>query len=201
MLVTLLGVFLAEEAQAYCNPSTGRWLNRDPINELGFKVLARSGGGNRSEEENLFRFVGNNPATWADAKGLSVFDHPGNTGPSLNAAWESCCNNFSGYRTRNQAVARGVRINDETYGGNAYLHCVAACRANKACPGAKKFWDGRETPGTLDGDMDLANNAVGYGIQGDCWQGCADAWRNGSLTCINVHNQLSPCRGNLPPGL
>lgn len=61
MLVTLLGVFLGQKAQAYCNPSTGRWLNRDPINELGFKLMARSGGrGNRSEEENLFRFVGNN---------------------------------------------------------------------------------------------------------------------------------------------
>ena len=183
----------------YYDPSAGRWLNRDPINELGFKLLARSGGGfNRSEEENLFRFVSNNPVNGFDPDGRSLM-FP--TGDLLAGAAENCCNLLSGRRTRNQAVERGVRIGDTTYGGNAYLHCVAACRANKSCTGAKRFWDGRETPGTLDGDMDLANNAVGYGIQGDCWQGCADAWRNGSLTCIDVDGQLSPCRGNLPPGL
>lgn len=158
----------------YLHPNLGRWLNRDPINELGFKLLVRSGGGfNRSEEANLFRFVSNDPISGIDPDGRSLM-FP--TGDLLQGAAENCCNLFSGRRTRNQALERGVRIGDETYGGNAYLHCVAACRANKACSGAKRFWDGRETSGTLDGDMNLANNAVGYGIQGDCWQGCADAW-------------------------
>jgi len=183
----------------FYDPNLQRWPSRDPINELGFKLLARSGGEfNRSEEENLYRFVSNNPMNGFDPDGRSLM-FP--TGDLLAGAAESCCNLLSGWRTENQAVERGVRIGDETYGGNAYLHCVAACRANKACAGAKRFWDGREPPGTLDGDMDLANNAVGYAIQGDCWQGCADAWRNGSLTCIDVHHQLSPCLGNLPPGL
>ena len=37
MLLTalLLGFLLSCEAQAFYNPSTGRWLNRDPIEEAG----------------------------------------------------------------------------------------------------------------------------------------------------------------------
>ena len=39
MLVTLLGVTLSQDAQAFYNSSTGRWLNRDPNGERGGKNL------------------------------------------------------------------------------------------------------------------------------------------------------------------
>jgi hypothetical protein len=52
----LLGVSLGREAQAFYNPSAGRWLNRDPIEET-------SGA-------NLYGFVGNAPSQRIDAKGL-----------------------------------------------------------------------------------------------------------------------------------
>ena len=47
----------------YYNPSTGRWLNRDPIGELG--------------GINLYAFVGNDPATFIDILGLSSDDDEG----------------------------------------------------------------------------------------------------------------------------
>lgn len=54
------------------NPSTGRWLSRDPINEPGFNVLIRSQNPfNVDEEKNLRGFVRNNPANDYDPLGLS----------------------------------------------------------------------------------------------------------------------------------
>ncbi len=41
LTVLLLGVAVAREAQAFYNPSTGRWLNRDPIGEQGGMNLFR----------------------------------------------------------------------------------------------------------------------------------------------------------------
>jgi len=53
----------------YCS-ATGRWPNRDPINELGFKLLTRSRGAfNSGEEKNLYAFVGNNPVSRFDPDG------------------------------------------------------------------------------------------------------------------------------------
>ena len=51
----LLGVSLEREAQAFYNPNTGQWVNRDPIEELG--------------GANLYGFVGNAPSQRIDAKG------------------------------------------------------------------------------------------------------------------------------------
>jgi len=46
------------------------WPNRDPINELGFKLLTRSRGAfNSGEEKNLYAFVGNNPVSRFDPDG------------------------------------------------------------------------------------------------------------------------------------
>jgi hypothetical protein len=41
LLVGLLGALFAQEAQAFYNPSTGRWLSRDPIEERGGLNLYR----------------------------------------------------------------------------------------------------------------------------------------------------------------
>ena len=57
----------------YYNPTTGRWLSRDPIGELGFHTLA----GNRNRrvrDGNLYCFVGNNPLTKFDLLGLTEKD-------------------------------------------------------------------------------------------------------------------------------
>jgi len=52
----LLGVSLGREAQAFYNPSTGRWLNRDPLGQIGGL--------------NLYGYVGNAPVDSFDPFGL-----------------------------------------------------------------------------------------------------------------------------------
>jgi len=52
------------------DPITQRWPNRDPINEIGFKLLTRSRSPfNFGEEKNLYAFVGNNPVNQFDPDG------------------------------------------------------------------------------------------------------------------------------------
>ena len=76
--------------------------------------------------------------------------------------------------------------------GNAFQHCYVACRVLIACGlNGAVSWDGRETPGTPGGDMDLANNRQGYEIgigngtsAEDCWNGCKEKWESGELDCL-----------------
>jgi hypothetical protein len=87
----LLGVLLGPEAQAFYNPSTGRWLSRDPIGEPGFTLLtstqqARTAttsneglftskrANPRLNEENLYGFVLNVPQNRVDPLGLLTFE-------------------------------------------------------------------------------------------------------------------------------
>jgi RHS repeat-associated protein len=57
----------------YYDPSTGRWPNRDPINEPGFNLLISSRGAfNWDEERNLYAFVRNNGVNNVDPLGQSV---------------------------------------------------------------------------------------------------------------------------------
>lgn len=88
-IILFLALLLASQsALAFYDPSTGRWLSRDPIGERGFQVLQRvkvashtsnsSVSGrwiNRDSEsnENRYLFVGNNPVTQIDALGLKIW--------------------------------------------------------------------------------------------------------------------------------
>jgi hypothetical protein len=71
-LVTLLLCVLAVQlpAHAFYNPTTGRWLNRDPIEERG--------------EKNLCGFVGNEPISRSDRLGLVQLQSVGS--PGINDA-------------------------------------------------------------------------------------------------------------------
>jgi len=60
MLIGLLLVSLGQQAQAFYNPSTGRWLSRDPIGEEG--------------GVNLYEFGPNSPITGVDTLGDSWYD-------------------------------------------------------------------------------------------------------------------------------
>jgi len=53
------------------NPSGGRWLNRDPLNDLGFKVwVGNRDGIQPDEEKNLYAFVHNDSVNRLDPFGL-----------------------------------------------------------------------------------------------------------------------------------
>jgi hypothetical protein len=82
----------------------------------------------------------------------------------------------------------GIDGDDEKRGGNAFQHCLAACRTHKVCGWrcAKMFWNGREDGLTLASQMDLANNGVGFscGKEKNCADCCFKAWQNGGLTCL-----------------
>ena len=66
----LLWLAFAPLAQAFYNPSTGRWLSRDPLGERG--------------GANLHGFVDNNPANRFDALGLQALPVPVPPGPPTN---------------------------------------------------------------------------------------------------------------------
>jgi hypothetical protein len=81
-----LVLFLTEQAvHAFYDPSLGRWINRDPIRELGFETLragyARKGKPTRGERDNLYRFVENNSISKWDYLGL---DNPGCDSPATS---------------------------------------------------------------------------------------------------------------------
>ncbi len=54
------------------NPSTGRWLNRDPLGELGFELLRGGNPDMLGDGPNHYPFVQNDPVARFDAQGLTV---------------------------------------------------------------------------------------------------------------------------------
>ena len=90
-LITLLAWLAATPAaHAFYNQSTGRWLNRDPIGELGFETprLKRTRG--FASAGNLYGFVSNNPLNSFDVFGLYEYEWEGNfTEPEKQAIKDS----------------------------------------------------------------------------------------------------------------
>lgn len=80
----------------YYAPSTGRWLNRDPIGERG--------------GINLYQFVGNAPLTWSDPLGLALYAFDGTNNDGERDTWESDSENGP----------TNVKILYDIYGGNRY---------------------------------------------------------------------------------
>lgn len=117
----------------------------------------------------------------------------------------SCCLCGHGVGGYVQAVLKKFGIEgdtDTTEGGNAFQHCIAACRSVKVCGWrcAHRFWDGREDGKTNDSLMDMANNQVGYHCwKKNCAECCFEKWEAGKLTCIEWlpgpkgETRLKPC--------
>lgn len=61
----------------YYNPSTGRWISRDPAEEPGFDLVSEEAEGEPDSQNdgNLFRFVGNSPLNKIDNTGLWPSSH------------------------------------------------------------------------------------------------------------------------------
>src|SRR5262245_7920046 len=70
LLTALLALLYGPNAQAFYNPSTGRWLSRDPIAEPGFALLNTGSKEGFGGDPNLYVFVANNPLIRVDRLGL-----------------------------------------------------------------------------------------------------------------------------------
>jgi hypothetical protein len=68
----------AQIASAFYEPNLGRWINRDPISDVGFQSLraghARAAKPAKRDISELYQFVGNSPVSEWDYLGL---DNPG----------------------------------------------------------------------------------------------------------------------------
>jgi len=190
----------------YYSPQLGRWISRDPLGEAHFLDNWLKGRYGREwiaiwwrAKRPLYLFANNAPQLFVDLLGL---DNPGSGGQNQVCCATSppppgggdedgasiacqCCAGAVGGNVLLQLALEQIDGTDDPGGGNAFRHCLASCQTSRACGRgcSQDFWDGRETPGTPADDQDLANNAVGRGIQGSCWDGCMDAWNNGGLNC------------------
>jgi RHS repeat-associated protein len=67
MLTLLASVQLTS---AFYDPTVQRWINRDPVGEPGFTVLARSTAKTEGDGPNSYLFVNNEPVGRVDPRGL-----------------------------------------------------------------------------------------------------------------------------------
>jgi RHS repeat-associated protein len=70
VLAVLLGLWAAADARAFYNPETGRWLNRDPLGERGFRTATGTSLRTDKREPGLYAFVADNPINRVDSLGL-----------------------------------------------------------------------------------------------------------------------------------
>lgn len=149
----------------------GSWVQRDPVEVSGYL--------------RLYEYCYAQPLVYTDPRGLSPVG-------------QACC--FLCYgpiaaETENKVRRSGASDRNDLDGGNAFLHCVVSCEVHQQCPICDNNWDAREIPIKKIGDrQDLANNAIGRNVSGDCWKGCMTAWEERKLTCQNSDgSQLVPC--------
>ncbi len=75
-LACLLTNITAQPANAFYNAEIGRWANRDPVGELGFRASNALISVRLDGEANPYVFVQNDPLTKLDPDGLFVFVLP-----------------------------------------------------------------------------------------------------------------------------
>lgn len=193
----------------YYYPSTGRWLSRDPIGEKG--------------GANLYGFCQNSPVGHFDPDGKAPLPYIIGGGVIIvggGVCIAVACRLHIGRiqaAANAAAIAQMQRLNpnfdeDDNHPNrepgrpaDALRHCIGACMANQN-PGpclsrtfVRSRIQAREGENTLMDQSDLANNAVGFGVTGNCVQGCLNAAKNGQLQCFEEGDtQLSPC---IIPGL
>ena len=113
--VALTLVFNNDTASAFYDASMGRWINRDPVREMGFEPSKSNSTAMQEGGPNLYAFVDNNPLSNVDPLGLVViWPFPGwNTPPGAACDAYNCSPTL-------KAICNG--------GGNdAWANCVRGC--------------------------------------------------------------------------
>ena len=191
----LLFLLSVQCASAFYDPSLQRWMNRDPINDVG---VTRAGSQNLITDKmprreagrstHLFEFVHNSPTReidffglfggWGSSGGLGV---PGSDATSLLNRSPTCIGEiaaavkmllgnagFEGYPTAND--------------DDSLQHCTTSCRIARACGKSIAALLGqlKETNDLLHGgsahesDKDLEDNAFGRSGAGCLNKSCED---------------------------
>jgi RHS repeat-associated protein len=178
-LLSLLSLALAPHlASAHYDPSLQRWINRDPLGSLGsqlgrgprYAAHARLVEGEQGP--NLYRFVGNDPATHSDTDGREIFPPPDvHLREPISCARDIEMNVWDKYGWRKDQAGGWVPTPDHHPGDDHFHfgHCVASCRITRECPGGrltaaaagylKEIWDQirhcwGDGPGAECGDLD-----------------------------------------------
>lgn len=176
----------------FYDPDTGRWPNRDPIQEHG--------------GINLYGFVFNNPIIYSDARGLSYSDYTSAqpVSPQEKKCWdEASLSELLGVKNSRdaaEAAVSGAQYNGTRWNGpgDAVRHCVWNCEMTRrnSEASAKKFADAHETGvgpqfPQDEREMDLHNNDVGRQKgkcdpckKKSCKELCEEALRNGELRTL-----------------
>ena len=202
----------------YYNPSTGRWPNGDPINELGHRTLqAKRSSRIRPGDGNLYDFVHNNPISKIDPDGRNPIVVGGiivGVGVGLGYCIDnlSCRARVAAALINGESEADRVAPDGSTHRGataveggdaDALTHCIAACNlGNHPYPcfgadGALNRLQARETGNDIGTQIDRLNNEVGIGIgvslgKGEnCTTECLNALRRGLLNEIR-NGQIVP---------
>ena len=71
LLLALSWLTLPASVSAFYNPSTGRWLNRDPLGETGFEKLRKRRASRLGDGPNPYHFTRNNAVARFDRLGLA----------------------------------------------------------------------------------------------------------------------------------
>lgn len=195
----------------YYDPNLQRWLNRDPIHELGHQTLrAKRKSRIRPDNGNLYGFVHNNPISKYDPDGRWVGPVLiGGVGVGLGYCLDrlGCAARVSAALHNGESEADRVAPDGSTHaqrgtaveGGDAdaLTHCIAGCNlGNHPYPcfgpdGALDRLQARETGNGLGTQLDRLNNEVGIGVGvglgpgENCTDACLGALRGGLLNEIN----------------
>lgn len=177
-LLSLLFLSVLQTASAFYDPAPQRWINRDPINELGFNILnGKRRVFNMDEEKKLYGFVRNNSVSLADKDGRGLF-----------ILLLGCpCKAVKYWRSDGSPIfiwdILKIAREAEPKGNGDIRHCVAACLLNRHFPlqaelGAKELWDlFNEDSRNEDSAADMAAEKAGEGLACSADKSCVSACR------------------------
>jgi len=118
------------------SPSTGRWLSRDPVGELGFELLSRETARVLSDGAKLYGFCGNDPINAFDMLGLFDIHWKGNITDAQKQAIKNAMN-----RVKDRANAL-IKQMDDNIKNLKKCPCPAYDDLAKKLEGLKKVLQG-----------------------------------------------------------
>lgn len=136
--VVLFPLLNGSVASAFYDPVLGRWLNRDPLGEIGFQSIQNTVFGRGDDDFNLYRFVKNDGINHQDSFGLDCGGHTvsqsGNVTvkfyPNPNTSGGPCCMTIKTGKDGNSKI---VLPNGSTV--NIYPNtCISTCQDGGGCP-------------------------------------------------------------------